>query len=99
MKEKATASTISSAKTHNTKKTFYGDLAPSNDWTVFFDLPELKEFSIKYSPQDICQTTKQVDAFVISQGRKICFVGPELTVPMEERIAFWNAKKLENRRK
>ena len=31
VKEKATASTISSAKTHNTKKTFYGDLATSND--------------------------------------------------------------------
>ena len=37
VKVKATASTISSAKTHNKKKTFYGDLATSNDWTVFFD--------------------------------------------------------------
>ena len=46
VKEKATASTISSAKTHNKKKTFYGDLATSNDWTVFFELPELKPFSI-----------------------------------------------------
>ena len=93
VKEKATASTISSAKTHNKKKTFYGDLATSNDWTVFFELPELKAFSIKHFPQDICQTTKQVDAFVISRSRKICFVGPELTVPIEERIAFWNEKK------
>ena len=75
------------------KKTFYGDLATSNDWTVFFELPELKAFSIKHFPQDICQTTKQVDAFVISRSRKICFVGPELTVPIEERIAFWNEKK------
>ena len=29
----------------------------------------------------------------ISQSRNICFVGPELTVPIEERIAFWNEKK------
>ena len=93
VKEKATASTISSAKILNKKKTFYGDLATSNDWTVFFELPELKAFSIKHFPQDICQTTKQVDAFVISRSRKICFVGPELTVPIEERIAFWNEKK------
>ena len=41
VKEKATCS----AKTHNKKKTFYGDLAPSNDLTVFFEIPELKEFS------------------------------------------------------
>ena len=46
VKEKAAASTISSAKTHNKKKTFYGDLATSNDWTVFFELPKLKAFSI-----------------------------------------------------
>ena len=79
---------------HTTKKkSFYGDLATSNDWTVFFELPELKAFSIKHFPQDIFQTTKQVDAFVISRSKKICFVGPELTVPIEERIAFWNKKK------
>ena len=70
-----------------------GDLATSIDWTVFFELSELKAFSIKHFPQDICQTTKQVDAFVISQSRKICFVSPELTVPIEERIAFLKEKK------
>ena len=78
---------------HTIKKTLYGDLATSNDWTVLFELPELKEFSIKHFPQDICQTTKQVHAFVISRSRKIFFVGPELTVPIEERIAFWNKEK------
>ena len=88
MKEKASATIISSAKAHNKKKTLYGDLATSNDWTVFFELPELKSFSIKHFPQDICQTTKQVDAFVISQSRKLCFVGPELTGLIEEIIAF-----------
>ena len=100
--EKATASTISSAKTHNIKKTFYRDLATSNSWTVFFELTELmiKAFSIKHFPQDICQTTKQVDAFVISRSRKICFVGPELTVPIEEReLPFGTRKKQENMRK
>ena len=61
-----------------------------------FTSKELKTFSIKHFPQDICQTKKQVDAFVISQSRKICLVGPELTVPIEERIAFWNEKKQEN---
>ena len=80
---------------HNIKKAFYGDLDTSNDWSVFFRLPELKAFSIKHFPQDNFQTTKQVDAFVISRSRKICFVGPELTVPIKERIAFWN-KILEN---
>ena len=47
----------------------------------------------EFIPQDLCQTKKKVDAFVISQSRKICLVGPELTVPIEERIAFWNEKK------
>ena len=59
----------------------------------FFDYLFIKEFSIKHFPQDICQTKKQVDAFVISQSKKICLIGPELTVPIEERIAFWNEKK------
>ena len=99
MKEKASATTINTAKTQSKRKTFYGDLAGANDWTVFFELPELKTFSIKHFPQDICQTKKQVDAFVISQSRKICLVGPELTVPIEERIAFWNEKKQENMRR
>ena len=82
MKEKASATTINTAKTQSKRKTFYGDLAGANDWTVFFELPELKEFSIKHFPQDICQTKKEVDAFVISQSRKICLVGPELTVQL-----------------
>jgi len=93
VKEKASATTINTAKTQSKRKTFYGDLAGANDWTVFFELPELKELSIIHFPQDICQTKKQVDAFVISQSRKICLVGPEFTVPIEERIAFWNEKK------
>ena len=99
VKEKASATTINTAKTQSKRKTFYGDLAGANDWTVFFELPELKAFSIKHFPQDICQTKKEVDAFVISQSRKICLVGPELTVPIEGRIAFWNEKKTENMRR
>ena len=35
------------------KKTFYGDLSTSNDCTVFFELPELKVFSVKHFPQMI----------------------------------------------
>jgi hypothetical protein len=64
VKEKASATTINTAKTQSKRKTFYGDLAGANDWTVFFELPELKTFSIKLFPQDICQTKKQIDAFV-----------------------------------
>ena len=93
MKEKASATTINTAKAQSKRKTFYGDLAGANDWTVFFKLPELKELSIKHFPQDKCQTKKQVDAFVIYQSRKICLVGSQLIVPIEERIAFWNEKK------
>ena len=46
MKEKASATTINTTKTQRKRKTFYGDLAGANDWTVFFKLPELKTFSI-----------------------------------------------------
>ena len=46
MKEKANATTISSATTQEKKKTFYGGLDTSNDWTVFFELSELKIFAI-----------------------------------------------------
>ena len=60
---------------------------------------QLKEFSIKHFPQDICQIKKQVDAFVTSQSKKICLVGPEFTVRIEKRIAFWNEKTTENMRK
>ena len=55
VKEKASATTINTAKMQNKRKTFYGDLAGANDWTVFFELPELKAFSIKHFPQVICQ--------------------------------------------
>ena len=88
VKGKASATTINTAKIQSKKKTLYGDLAGANDWTVFFEIPELKAFSIKQFPQDIYQTKKQVDAFVISQSRKICLVGPELTVQIEERNFF-----------
>ena len=60
MKEKTSATTINTAKTQSKRKTFHGDLAGANDWTVFFKLPELKELPIKHFPQDICQTKKEV---------------------------------------
>ena len=62
-------------------------LFPFYEWVESIFLFDL------HFPLDICHTTKQVDPFVISQSRKICFVGPELTVPIEEIIAFWNEKK------
>ena len=88
VKEKATATTISSAKTHNKKKTFYRDLATSNDWKVFFELPELKEFSIKHFPQDICQTTNQklmLLSYLEAERFVLLFVLAELIV---EAVAF-----------
>ena len=99
VKEKASGTTINTATLQSKRKTFYGDLAGANNWTVYFELPELKEFLIKHFPQDIYQTKKQVDAFFISQSKKICLVGPKLTVQIEERIAFWNEKKQENMRR
>ena len=63
-------------KYNSAMQTIYGDLAGANDWTVYFELPELKAFSIKHFPQDICQTKKQVDAFVITQtGFFFCWPG------------------------
>ena len=60
----------------------------------------LKEFAIKHFPQDICQAKKQVDAFVISQSKKICLVGLELTVPIVKRESlFGMRKKQENMRR
>ena len=62
---------------------------------IYFDLPELEILSSKKFPQEVCQTDKQVDAFILSKSKKICLVGPELTVPIEERIAVWNKEKTE----
>jgi Reverse transcriptase (RNA-dependent DNA polymerase) len=81
-------STIAKPKLHR-----YGELTPANDWSVYFDLPELKDFSVEKFPQEVCKTDKRVDAFILSRQKKICLVGPELTVPIEERIAIWNKEK------
>jgi len=56
VKEKASTTTINTATTQSKRKTFCRELAGANDWTVFFELLELKEFSIKIFPQDSCQT-------------------------------------------
>ena len=70
VKEKASATTINTAKIQSKRKTFYGDLAGANDWTVFFELPELKEFSIKHFPQDICQTKNKLVLLSYLKARK-----------------------------
>ena len=86
VKEKATASTISSAKTHNKKNIFYGDLATSNDWTIFFELPAgtqgilNKTLSSRYLPN--YKTKLMVLSYL--EAERFFFVGPELTVPIEE---------------
>ena len=38
VKEKASATTINTAKTQSKRKTSYGNLAGANDWAVFFEL-------------------------------------------------------------
>ena len=99
VKEMTTASTISSAKILNKKKTFYGDLATSNDWTVFFELPELKAFSIKHFPQDICQTTKQVDALSYHEAERFVLLAQNSRFQLKRELIFGMRKKLENVRK
>ena len=76
MKEKASATTNNTAKKQSKRKTIYEDLAGANDWTVFFELPELNAFSITHFPQHMCKTKKQVDAFVISHSRIFFFGWP-----------------------
>ena len=69
-------------------------LSQARDWEADFDLPELRSNgSIFAFPYDVCATTLRADAYIISRASKFCFVGPELTAPMEENIHEWHKKK------
>ena len=59
---------------------YYGDASSRSGLTDFS--PHINIYLSIYLSisQDICQTKKEVDAFVISQSRKICLIGLELTV-------------------
>ena len=86
---------VKTPKVTQSKPPFYGELAPADDWAIFFDLPDLAEHSVKEFPQEICKTGKCIDAFIVSRQKKICLLGPELTVPIEERLEIWHREKSE----
>ena len=58
------------------KKDFLWDLASSNDWTVFFELPELKAFSIKHFPQRYLPNYKTSWCFCHISKQKYLFCWP-----------------------
>ena len=100
MKENDSATTISSANWHNKTKTFYGDLATSNAWTDFFELPEF----LRHSQQNtfvkiFAKLQNKLMLLSYLEAERFVLLVLELMVPIEERIAFWNEKKLENMRK
>jgi hypothetical protein len=71
-----------------------GLLGLARDWEVFCDLPwERKSGSAFVFPDEVVSTSYKPDIVLISRREKICIAGPELTAPMEENIAAWNAKK------
>ena len=95
IKEGVSAYTLkSSKKVNGGKGVDYRWLSKGSDWKVSFDLSELKQHCNKYLPQDLCDSRSEIDAFMISKESKICILGPENTVPMEENILLeWQLKK------
>ena len=80
-------------------KTFCGDLATSNNWTVFFELRELKVFSIKYFPQDICQTTKKLMRLSYLQAERLVLLAQNSRFRLKRELCFGTRKKQQNMRK
>ena len=99
MKEKATASTISSAKTHNKKKTFFGDLATSNDWTVFFELPELKAFSINTFLKIFAKLQNKLMLLSYLEAERFVLSAQNSRFQLKRELPFGTRKKQENMRK
>mmetsp|Transcript_15472 Transcript_15472/g.19388 ORF Transcript_15472/g.19388 Transcript_15472/m.19388 type:complete len:439 (+) Transcript_15472:120-1436(+) len=81
---------VSSAR----RKDMFGWLSQASDWKAAFDLPELKTHCTKYLPRDICDSRHEIDSFMFSREAKLCILGPEITVPMEENMNEWQLKKL-----
>jgi hypothetical protein len=72
----------------------FGLLEKARDWSCDFDLPEFHPNNSQLVfPYDVCMTPTRVDAYIISRSAKVCIAGPELTVPMEERIQYWHSAK------
>jgi hypothetical protein len=73
----------------------FGLLEKARDWECDFDLPEFHSGTSQFVfPHDVCQTPSRIDGYIISRQEKICIAGPELTVPMEERIHYWHTNKM-----
>ena len=99
VKEKATASTISSAKTNNKKKTFYGHLATSNDWTVFFELPELKAFSINTFLKIFAKLQNKLILLSYLKAKRFVLLAQNSRFQLKRGLPFGTRKKQENMRK
>ena len=70
-----------------------GLLAQATDWSLQFDLPELRLHGSKYIfPHEVCTTPLKIDGHIVSRKKRIC-IGIELTVPMEENVSKWHASK------
>ena len=84
------------AKVNSMQLPHFGLLEDARDWVCDFDLPEFHPEQSKFVfPHVVCTTPLRIDGYVMSLSKKVCIAGPELTVPMEEWIHTWHAKKLE----
>ena len=84
VKEKASATTINTAKTQSKRKTFYGDLAGANDWTVFFELPELKELSINTFLKTYAKLKKKLIVLSYLKAGKLFWLGRNLRFQLKK---------------
>ena len=49
--------------------------------------------AINIFQKDLCDSRSEIDAFMISMKAKVCILGPEITVHMEENMLEWQLKK------
>ena len=81
--------------TPDKKSVRFGLLEKARDWECDFDLPEFHSGNSQFVfPHDVCMTSSRIDGYIVSRKEKICIAGPELTVPMEERIHYWHMSKM-----
>ena len=102
LKEKATDSTIMTAvqqKHTTTKKTFYGDLATSNDWTVFFELPELKAFSINPFLKIFAKLQNKLTLLSYLEAERFVLSAQNSRFQLKKELPFGTRKKQKNMRK
>jgi hypothetical protein len=64
-------------------------LAAATDWQVLFDLPGRDQFTYTVFPPEVAATAERPDVILMSRDLRlaVCF---ELTVPSEERVAYWH---------